>query len=61
MAVSKFPDDSKRKSDSVVGQLAYDIVQNKIMTDLINDPSIRQIEASIDPVEFLDRFIYHTD
>lgn len=53
MATTKYPNDSQRESSSVVGQLAYDHIQKQIMSDLLNDPIIRQLEASIDPVIFL--------
>ncbi len=53
MASSKYPNDSKRESSSVVAQLAYDNIQKQIMSALLTDPVVRQLEASIDPVEFL--------
>lgn len=53
MATNKYPNDSKRESSSVVSQLVYDNIQKRIMSDLLNDPVIRQLEASIDPVKFL--------
>lgn len=53
MATSKYPNDSKCEASSAAAQLVYDNIQNKIMADLLTAPDIRQLEASIDPVEFL--------
>lgn len=50
---SKYPNDSKRETSSVVSQLVYDNIQKQIMSGLLNDLAIRQLEVSVDPVKFL--------
>lgn len=53
MAKTDYPNDSKREGSSAVAQLAYDNIQKQIMSDLLNDPTIRQLELAVDPAKFL--------
>jgi hypothetical protein len=53
MSTEKHQSDSKRETDGLTGQLRYDDIQSRVMSDLLLDDTILQLEKSIDPVVFL--------